>query len=259
MFDGIKFVVVKYDTRHSFMVGGLPNNTIGIVLFTNSNFDKCNRIKDKLRTKSRDTDNALYFVHTYVDGYSASCLDCLFDPVKIAQRRHTMQQPENKWNQFAWIEQTIQAKGMGFYHQETGDAWHLECAKKWSLNPKSTRIVLHTREEASNHTCIECHKPIAPEKPEIKMSNRHIAIGSGSGNTEEAIKWLKGHGCKVDSALGVTIVQLTEAATLGSAAYHWQYTINFPGEDGEYEDQFAIVEFDVDCSWTTLRLDNRNS
>ena len=72
MFDGIKFVVVKYDTEHSFMVGGLPNNTIGIVLFTNSNFDKCNRIKDKLRAKSWDTGNALYFVHTYVDGYRAS-------------------------------------------------------------------------------------------------------------------------------------------------------------------------------------------
>ena len=71
---------------------------------------------------------------------------------------------------------TQATKSIGFYHKETGDAWHTDCSSLWTLNPKSTRIEINTSEEAGDRKCLECGKPIASEKPrgrDVQQDHRH--------------------------------------------------------------------------------------
>ena len=62
------FAVTKFELGSSFKVGGIEHNTVGIVIYSDENINKCLRIKEKLRAKSWHTGNALYFVHKYIDG-----------------------------------------------------------------------------------------------------------------------------------------------------------------------------------------------
>jgi len=92
------------------------------------------------------------------------------------------------------------------------------------------------------------------EKPEIALSNRFIATGGTSDTADDAIEYLKEKGAKVDSALGITVIQLPDSALLEGRGH--EYAISFYDEAGNYEDKYVTVDADVDASWTILKLRN---
>lgn len=83
---------------------------------------------------------------------------------------------------------------------------------------------------------------------------RIIATGGTSKTADEAIEFLKEKGAKVDSALGITVIELPDSAELEGRNH--EHTISFYDEEGNYEDKYVAIDADVDASWTILHLRN---
>ncbi len=83
---------------------------------------------------------------------------------------------------------------------------------------------------------------------------RIIATGGTSKTADEAIEFLKEKGAKVDSALGITVIELPDSAELEGRG--WEHTISFYDSEGNYENKYVVIELDIDVSWTILNLRN---
>ena len=76
-----------------------------------------------------------------------------------------------------------------------------------------------------------------------------------SGNiTPEADLFLMSHGAKVEDTLALTLISLPETAMVEKGSQSWEYTVSWYDADGNYEDEYAVVELDIDAYETRIYL-----
>lgn len=79
-----------------------------------------------------------------------------------------------------------------------------------------------------------------------------------AGNvTVEALKFLREHGAVIDTALGLSVIELPENAEICKPGYQCppsEYAVQWPDEDGNDPDEWIEVNLEFDVSDTTVRL-----
>jgi hypothetical protein len=85
------------------------------------------------------------------------------------------------------------------------------------------------------------------------MASKVIA----SGNiTDQALVWLTAHQATFENTLALSLISLPETAMVekGTPGQSWEYTVSFYDQDGNYEDEYAVVELDIDAYETRIYL-----
>jgi hypothetical protein len=76
-----------------------------------------------------------------------------------------------------------------------------------------------------------------------------------SGNiTDQAQAWLVAHDARIEDTLALSLIELPEGAVVEKGLQCWEHTISFYDADGDYEEEYAVVELDIDAYETRVYL-----